>query len=113
MGLRAGAMRWRVAFDRRQTAAGGELGDWDEQFDVAAEITWLRGSEPVIAQRLEGVQPVVITVRKSSRTALIETGWRARDVRSGVAYDITGVSPARADPLAGLDILASSGGPNG
>lgn len=75
-------LRDRVAFDKRADAiegeAGGTPGDWVEQFQEACALTWLRGSEPVIAQRLQGVNPVVIKIRSSTRARMIDASWRAR-----------------------------------
>lgn len=75
-------LRDRVAFDKRLAAdegdAGTNPGDWAEQFQERAAVTWLRGSEPVIAQRLQGVNPVVIRVRSSTRTRKIDASWRVR-----------------------------------
>jgi head-tail adaptor len=85
----AGELRERVAFDRRALVSdgyGNEEGDWEEQFVEPARIRPLRGGEQVMASRLQGVQPVIIKVRVSSKTRQIETDWRARDVRTNVIY---------------------------
>lgn len=91
----AGELRERVAFDRRPTVDdgyGNVEGEWVEQFTVWARVRPLRGSETVIAERLAGVQPATITVRRSSDTAQIAVGWRARDTRTGTVYDITAIA---------------------
>jgi head-tail adaptor len=106
----AGRLNNRVAFDVRSTATdvyGNVLGDWDEQFVVSARVQHLRGGETVMASRLEGRQPVVITVRRSPVTGEIETSWRARDARSGDVFNIRSISPT--EDRAWLDILCDKG----
>lgn len=89
--MSAGELRERVRFERRVTVSdgyGNEQGDWIQELTVAARIQPLRGSESVMAARLQGVQPVLIVVRASSASRAIKTDWRAVDARSGVAYAI-------------------------
>lgn len=107
---RAGAMDWRLAFDaptQVPNGQGGRINGWSELCTVNAHVRFLRGSEPVIAARLAGKQPVVATVRKSSLTAQITTAFRMRDVRTGVEYNIRGIVPT-ADRAA-FEITAESG----
>lgn len=68
-------------------------GDYSEQFRRAARIRPLVGGEPVIAQRLTGVQPVVIRVRSDDETRDVTTAWKIVDVRSLAAYNIRAVTP--------------------
>lgn len=94
--MSAGELRERIAFAivaEADSAYGTIAGEWADQFTVAARIQPLRGSEPVIAQRLQGVQPVVIKVRSSSDTRRITTAWRARDDRKGTLFNIRSVTP--------------------
>lgn len=80
--LNAGAMRDRIRFERRQADANGDaVGPWQEVCTVWAKIVWLRGSEPVLAQRLQGVQPAVIYVRASAATKSLDNACRAVDAR--------------------------------
>jgi head-tail adaptor len=94
----AGELRHRVAFDRKEDVnpdAPDDLGNTQskfvEQFVVAAKVQAKFGGEAVTAARLTGQQPVTITVRRSSNTALIDATWRARDVRSGEEYAIRSI----------------------
>jgi SPP1 family predicted phage head-tail adaptor len=76
----ASDLRFKVRFDRQvetSDPAGGILTAWQTQFTRRADIKPMRGSEPVIAQRLTGVQPVLIIVRSDSLTRTIESSWRA------------------------------------
>jgi len=61
---------------------GNEVsGPWADVFTVAANIAPARGREEVLAQRLQGVRPVEITVRWSSQTVQIQPEWRAVNAR--------------------------------
>lgn len=107
---RAGRMDQMVAFDaptQVHNGQGGRINGWTQLCVVAANIRYLRGSEPVIAARLSGKQPVVVTVRKSSLTAQITTAFRMRDTRTGAEYNIRGIVPT-ADRAA-FEITAESG----
>lgn len=118
MPTRAADLRHRIAFDCRAaiTPAAGEdsgtvSGDWAEQFVVWTGRRYLVGSEPVLQSRLQGVQPVVLTVRASSQSRAITTEWRARETQSAVTYNIRAVTPdARGDFI---DLLCEAGGADG
>lgn len=106
----AGDLSERVAFASETSAAddyGNEVSGYTDQFTVWAGIRFLRGTEPVIAQRLQGVQPVIITVRASSDTNQVDTSWRARDVRSGTVFNIRSVTPT--DEPGWIDFLTEAG----
>lgn len=82
----AGDLRFRVRFDKQTQTDdpyGGTTSAWTEQFTRWADIRPQRGSEEVMAQRLTGVQPVLIIVRKDSSTKLIDTSWRAVEMLNG------------------------------
>lgn len=92
----AGELRELVAFDKITPAEsdfGVVAGAWEEQFQTRAGIRCLVGSEPIIAQRLQGVQPAVIRVRSSSETRLVDSSWRCRDVNSDTVYQIKSCTP--------------------
>jgi SPP1 family predicted phage head-tail adaptor len=81
----AGQLRERVTFQRRGTLQDDygnvQAGDWENQFTVWANIAPARGREEVLAQRLQGIRPVEITVRWTSQTVLIQPEWRAVNTR--------------------------------
>jgi SPP1 family predicted phage head-tail adaptor len=112
MTIGAGDLRERIAFDQRvelDDGAGNTVGDWAEQFTVAARVLPLKGSEAVQAARLAGQQPVVITVRMSRQARQIGPEWRARNTRTSAVYAIT-APPANMDERGQfLDILATAG----
>ncbi|WP_375414630.1 head-tail adaptor protein [uncultured Bradyrhizobium sp.] len=113
----AGELRHRIAFDRRaliDDGAGNTEGDFEEQFVVSAKVQAKFGGEAVTAARLAGQQPIIVTIRQSSKTVLIGTDWRARDVRSSANPDEQTVYNIRsiADPDDGgawFEILCQSG----
>jgi SPP1 family predicted phage head-tail adaptor len=88
----AGQLREHLSFQARAAIAddgyGNREGNWVELCKRQARVMPLTGSETVIAARLTGVQPVVITVRYDRATREITTGHRAIDLRSGAAYNI-------------------------
>ena len=101
-----GLMRDRYAFQ----AEGAPVGDADQgvfetRFTCAAATLYLRGGEAVQDQRLQGRQPVVLTIRVCAAARLVDNAWRAVDARdTGRVFDITGVEPNR--DLGFLDVLA-------
>ena len=92
----AGLLHERIAFDEvveTQGEGGGTVSGFQERFVVWARRRYLRGGEGVQAARLEGKQPLILTIRRSSQSQRITSEWRARDVRSGVVYEIRSVEP--------------------
>jgi len=101
----------RIAFDAPTSTPngqGGTIAGWAVQHECWAQITYLRGTEPVIAARLVGVQPVVFRIRNCNAARQIGSDWRARDIRTGTEYAIKG-NPVPSDDRAYLDIMATSG----
>lgn len=89
--MTAGAMRDRIRLEKRSSVEdeyGNTVSDWVAQFERSAEIRPLKGSEQVIAARLQGTQPALILVRFDRQTAAITPEWRAIDTRSGTVYAI-------------------------
>lgn len=87
----AGSLYYKVALDKREMVSdgmGNEVGQWVEQFQTRAEFIHLRGSEAVMAGRLQGKHTQVIRVRVSSNTRLISADWRVRDTRRNVAFNV-------------------------
>lgn len=118
----AGRMRDRYRFDQRgEDANGDRLGPWEAGFTVWAETIWLKGSEAVTAQRLEGKQPVALVIRDSTQARTITQAFRAVDARTLVdgavvpgttrVFNVTGVSPSKQRGF--IDVLAVSGGASG
>jgi hypothetical protein len=93
----AGDLRERIRFEQRGIDAdGNRLDDWDAANGItrAARIFFRQGTEPVLQQRLQGVQPVEITVYSDSQTRTVTTGWRAVNTRTGQAFNIRAPAPS-------------------
>lgn len=112
---RAGDMRHRIAFDKRDDVnpdapldLGNTQSSFVEQFRVFAQVQAKFGGETVLAARLAGQTTVTITVRQSSDTELIDTDWRARDVNEDVEYAIRSIVDPD-DSGAFFEILCQTG----
>lgn len=87
----SGQLHYQVALLKREDVddgMGNTVSDFVEQFQTRAEFIHLRGSEAVMAGRLQGKHTQVIRVRNSSNTRLISTDWMVRDVRTGKSFNI-------------------------
>jgi head-tail adaptor len=111
----AGSLKHRMRFEQRitrQDDLGNARGGFVAQFTAWAGLKPLRGSETVIASRMAGVQPVIITVRDNRMAREINTGWRAVDERDGVVYDIQSIADME-DDRKYLTLMAQSGAGQG
>lgn len=92
----AGALSERLAFEARLAIDDGYgntvAGDYAVQFNAAARITPLKGGEAVIADRLQGTQPYVLTIRYCDAAKLLKPEWRARNLRTGAIYEIKSIA---------------------
>jgi SPP1 family predicted phage head-tail adaptor len=109
--IAAGELRERVTFSRRAAVDDGHgntvSGPWTDEFTVWARVRHLRGGEEVMASRLSGRQPVVLTVRRSPESEGVTTDWRATDAASGEVYNIRSVTPD--EERAYFDLLCERG----
>ena len=106
----AGKLFQKVAFIEPVTTndgGGGHDTVWTERFTRRAHYKRLRGSEKVLASRLTGVQPTVITVRSDSQTRTVDETWRIRDTRSGEVFNVR--SQIITDDRAWIDFTCESG----
>ncbi|TPL49228.1 head-tail adaptor protein [Mesorhizobium sp. B2-4-4] len=116
----AGQLREKIAFDSRGPYVGPDDGNtegpFEERFVVSARRTFLTGTETVMASRLQGLQPVLLTVRNTSLSKQINTDWQARDARSGdfvngkwtgITYAIKAINPT--EDREWINILVESG----
>ena len=84
-----GKLRRRVAVQQPQfidDGYGNSLAGWDTRFMRWCNVRYLRGSETVMAARLQARQPVLVTIRRDSETATITPEWRL--VIDGRSYNI-------------------------
>lgn len=99
-----------MAFDKRAMIDDGYgntvAGDFQEQFRERAKFIFLRGSEAVLAGRLESQETIVVQVWANSRTRQIAADWQARDVRRGDAYNVRTVEEDKSRAV--LDLLCES-----
>lgn len=109
-----GKLNRRVEFDAPTIIpdghGGGETG-WTEPSDAVklwANFRFLRGGETVQAARLEGKQPVVVTVRNCTQARQIDTNWRMRASRDGIHYNIRS-GPVETDDRLYLEFTVESG----
>lgn len=106
----AGLLQERVAFDKRSEATdeyGNYVAAWVEQFSTRAQFIPLRGTESVMAARLENRQPVIVRIRRSAAAELVDNDWRMRDLRTGEEYQIRTVTPDVSRGM--IDILTETG----
>lgn len=108
--MKAGDLTKRAAFQSRianDDGFGNEEGGWGPVlFTRWCHVLFMRGSEAVIASRLQGRQPVIITVRSDRQTRTIEPEMRC--TIDGRAYNIREF-PRPSDDRAFLSFLAESG----
>jgi SPP1 family predicted phage head-tail adaptor len=96
--------------------AGGSTLEWEDQFRLWGQIIFRTGSETVIAQRLQGQQPVTVKVRYSSQSIQIEPSWRIVHERGDGITDYYAIkSPLirKPDDYAFLSMEAVSGAADG
>lgn len=109
--MTAGKLRDRVTFGARTAVDdgyGNEVsGPFEDRFTVWGGVTYLRGSEAVIAARLEGRQPAVVRVRTSTQTRQITTDWRVRNERTGSVSNVRSI--IETEDRAFLDIAVEAG----
>jgi head-tail adaptor len=103
----AGELRERVALLQRSLDGdGNRLGDWVEEFSRAAKVHRLRGGEEVLAGRLAGKKPTLITVRADSQTKAVTSDWRVEHLQTGEVYVVKDASIS--DDRAWIDILVEA-----
>ena len=103
----------RVLLQQRGVDDNGDrLGDWETVPSSASDTAWaaqiirLRGGETVMAQRLQGAQPVIIGLRASSVTRAVDSAWRAVDALTRQVYEIADASED--DARQWIDVLAKA-----
>lgn len=109
--MRAGEPTALFSFEKREPlpgdAYGVSEGSWIEQFRHEVKIVPFRRGEAVIAARLSGVQPYILTIRSFEASRKIETDWRAKDIRTGITYNIRTKEPS--PDRASIDMIIEAG----
>ena len=99
----SGSLREQIRFERRvetNDGYGNTIGSWATFVaGVAASVVPVRGTEEIIAGKLTGTLPIIISTRWQAALAegedRLTTADRAVNARSGDAYDIRSIE---ADP---------------
>lgn len=90
-----GQLRESIALSKRSLiddGYGNEVtGPFEVQATVPARVVGMKGQESVVAGRLQGIQPYVITIRNAGPAASVTTEWKATNTRSGVEYAIRSI----------------------
>ncbi len=108
--MNAGDLRYHIRFQERaeiEDELGNVIGDWETKFSCFAAFKFLRGGEEVMAGRLAGRQPAIITVRSSDISRRVDTAWRILD-RQDQPWNIRAITD-ETGKRAWLTILAESG----
>lgn len=106
----AGSMRESVTlqqYEEIDDGAGNTYGDYLDVATVPARIRGMKGSEAVLAGRLEGIQPYIITIRNAGDAAGVTTSWRALNARTSEAFNIRSI--IRAERGDYIDLLCETG----
>lgn len=81
----------------------------EHALQMRARFRYLRGGETVQAARLQGRQPIVVTVRYDPALDAVTTDWRMRDEgRADVAHNIRS-GPVRSDDGLELEFTVERG----
>jgi head-tail adaptor len=106
-------LKHRLVFSARQLTSdgfGNEQGDFADEFTRWADVRPSLGIETVNAARLDGVQPVDITVLRDDDTERIAADWRVTDIYEGNRiYALTAPPIDLADDGLYLTFKAKSG----
>lgn len=89
----AGQLRERFRFEAKTADENGDrVGpDWEPLFFARAQVQYKPGNEVLLAQRLEGEQPVSIVIASSRASRALTTDCRAVDHRTGQVWNIKSV----------------------
>lgn len=107
--MSAGQLTRRAQFEKRgslEDGYGNTLTEWASVFSHLCHVRYMRGGESVMASRLEGRQPVIITVRNCAEARTISSDMRC--VIDGVPYNVREFPRPSQDRL-WLEFLAESG----
>lgn len=110
--MSAGKRRQLVLMQERgevDDGYGNEIGGWITKFESPAELIPLKGSEPVIASRLSGVQPYVVRIPSCTAAREVTSAWRIVDKRDPRRiFNITSIADMDQKNRM-LDIMATQG----
>lgn len=86
---------------------GGTEAGWEDVFETRAHFRYLRGTESVLAGRLQGRLTIVATIPSHEQAREVSPAWRMRDARAGTIWNVRSVIPS--DDRAFLELTCESG----
>lgn len=108
--MQAGQLRERFEFQERisvSDGAGNEQGQWVARYECAARLVFQHGGESVMAARLEGRSPAILTIRASRMARTIHSDWRARNIHTDDLWAIREITLSEKRDF--LNILVEKG----
>lgn len=90
---------------------GGQIETWSDYLTCAAEITFSRGGETVIAARLQAQQPAILRVRNFAASRDIKPTDKAVNTRTGEVFNIREYPREARDRRGYLEFLVQAGNP--
>jgi head-tail adaptor len=110
----AGSLREKFTI-RRATLAddgyGGQTQTWADLLTAAASVQFMRGSETVIAARLQARQPAILTLRTSEAARSVRPEDKAVNDRTGEVFNIRELPRESRNSRGYLEMLVESGVP--
>ena len=107
--MHAGKLDQRAAFASPTSTTdvyGGTEDGWQDEFIAWCSVRYLRGTETVMAARMDSKRPVLLTLRKSPDSEQVHSGWKA--TINGDAYNIR-EEPRPTDDRLYLEFIAEGG----
>lgn len=86
---------------------GGTEAGWETVAEVGAGFRYLRGTEAVMAGRLQGRLTAVVTIKRSPTTAAVTTDWRLSEGTPATIWNVRSVIPS--DDRDFLELTCESG----
>jgi SPP1 family predicted phage head-tail adaptor len=108
--MNPGHLEERVYLQRPTATAdgmGGTEAGWADVFETRAHFRYLRGTEAVMAGRLQGRLTIVATIPSHHDARAVTPDWRMRDARAGTIWNVRSVIPS--DDRAWLELTCESG----
>lgn len=109
--MSVGKRSHRFRFEKREDVDdgyGNTKAGWVHQFTRWVGLAYRRGGEGVLAGRLEGRQPAILTVLRDSETRQITNDWRCIDDEEGMVFAIR-ENPTPTDDRHELEMLIEAG----
>lgn len=86
---------FRSPSEGARTSTGGSKQGWDDAFPAWAAVRYLRGGEAVMASRMRGRRPAILTLRKRAILSGIKLDWTV--MIAGQPYEVRELPRPRED----------------